>query len=145
MRHATQVLGKDGPVGVGGFKTVDRMGNPAINVALIPFNLKNAYNAGTPKTDALGLKGVTFAAGGSLPTGFTPEIIDTLIGLGTPFADILALANVAITHGDLLQLNTEVGNFGPGGGDHIDAGTTGGGFPNGRRLKDDTIDTILQS
>jgi hypothetical protein len=38
--------------GTGAFKTIDRMGNPAVNVALIPFNRKNEYNQGTPTDDA---------------------------------------------------------------------------------------------
>src|SRR6185312_14728281 len=38
--------------GVGRWTTVDRMGNPAVNVVLIPFNSKNMHNAGTPVDDA---------------------------------------------------------------------------------------------
>jgi hypothetical protein len=45
---------------------------------------------------------------------------------------------VAVVRGDFLRLNLNQANSGPGGGNN-----TGAGFPNGRRLGDDTIDTIL--
>jgi hypothetical protein len=50
------------------------MGNPAVNVALIPFNRKNEYNQGTPKDDA-NLK-------------FGGDILATLNALGTNGADV---------------------------------------------------------
>jgi hypothetical protein len=45
---------------------------------------------------------------------------------------------VAVTNGDYLRLNLDVANSGPGGGNNA-----GAGFPNGRRLGDDTIDILL--
>ena len=38
--------------GAGRWHTVDRMGIPAVNVVLIPFNQKNFHNGGTPVEDA---------------------------------------------------------------------------------------------
>jgi hypothetical protein len=108
----------------GAFTNVDRMGNPAVNVALIPFAKKDAYNVSTTQDDAAGK--------------FAPDIIATLKALGTNDANIGVLAGVAVAKGDFVRLNLSIANSGPGGGDNA-----GAGFPNGRRLKDDTIDTLL--
>ncbi len=104
--------------------TVDRTGNPAINVALIPFGKKDAYNASTTAGDAAGK--------------FVPDILATLKLFGTDAAHTQALADIAVTHGDFLHMNLGVPNSGPMGGTN-----PGAGFPNGRRLADDVIDTIL--
>ena len=65
-----------------------------------------------------------------------------LTGLGKTQAEkdaaIAVLAGVAVAQGDILRLDTALPNTGSGGGT-----TTGSGFPNGRRLQDDVIDTIL--
>ena len=108
----------------GAFKTVDRMGNPAVNVALLPFDKKNAYNSGTPRGDA--------------QLQFAPIIMETLNELGVvsnpPEPSFTTLANLTLAYGDLLQLDTTISNFGE---------PAGAGYPNGRRLKDDTVDIIL--
>ena len=108
----------------GGGKQVDRMGNPAINVALIPFNRKNEYNASDTTDDAKGK--------------FANDIIATLKALGTNDANINALAGIAVTHGDFVRVDVSIPNSGSGGGNNA-----GAGFPNGRRLQDDVIDIIL--
>ena len=115
---------KGGYSSEGPFKRVDRVGNPAVNVALIPYDKKDAYNAASTEDDAAGK--------------FAPDIVATLKSLGTDTAHINALAAVAVTHGDMLHLDTSIANSGPGGGNNA-----GVGFPNGRRLQDDVIDTIL--
>lgn len=125
QRHATEMTTNDGQKGVGAFKTVDRMGNPTVNVALIPFDTKNAYNAASVKDD-VSLK-------------FAGTITETLNEFGlvsspTPEASYLALANTAVVHGDLLQLNTSIANTGT---------NPTAAFPNGRRVIDDTVDTVL--
>ena len=53
QRHSIQEITSTGVYGAGAYKTVDRIGNPAINVALIPFADKDKYNGGTPHGDAL--------------------------------------------------------------------------------------------
>ena len=133
QRQTLQLVTNDGIVGRGGYKTVDRIGNPAINTALIPFNKKNAYNASNVKADAAGT--------------FLPDIAATItqLGLGTNDAHIGALANVAVSFGDVLKLNTD-SSVAPNGTDtasRAGGGSGPNGFPNGRRLKDDTIDFIL--
>jgi hypothetical protein len=116
--------GKHGPPSARNFFNIDRMGNPAVNVALIPFPRKNEYNLASPQDDANGR--------------FANDIIGTLTALGTNATNIGILAQVAVVRGDYLRLNLNQTNSGPGGGNN-----TGAGFPNGRRLGDDTIDTIL--
>src|SRR5262245_43543622 len=106
------------------FFNIDRMGIPAVNVALIPFPRKNEYNLASPQDDA--------------NLRFADDIIATLTALGTNNANIGILADIAVFRGDFLRLNLNKANSGPGGGNN-----TGAGFPNGRRLGDDTIDTIL--
>ena len=115
---------------LGEYQNVDREGIPAVNVALVPFNRKNEYNASSPKKDAA-LK-------------FGGDILKTLAALGTtgagvfpPTGNALVLANTAVLKGDILRLDTSKPNAGTGGG----AGANG--FPNGRRLKDDVIDILL--
>ena len=115
----------------GAFKTIDRTGVPAVNVALVPFNRKDEYNFSTTVDDA-NLK-------------FGGDILAVLAALGTQGADVfpptgnaLVLAQVAVLNGDILRLDTSLANTGPNGGDNPEAI-----FPNGRRLKDDVIDIEL--
>jgi hypothetical protein len=115
--------GKSGQV-ANNYFDVDRIATPAVNVALIPFPRKNEFNRASTKDDAAGL--------------FAGDIVATLTALGTNAANIGILAQVAVARGDFLRLNLNQPNSGPGGGNN-----TGAGFPNGRRLADDTIDTIL--
>ena len=127
-RRATQAVKRAQRGGFnseGPFRRVDRIGNPAINVALIPFADKDAYNAASPSDDAAGK--------------FVPDILATLKVLGTNDKYTGILAGVAVmTHGDMLMLDTSIANSGTGGGNNANAA-----FPNGRRLQDDVIDTIL--
>jgi len=116
-----------GTIGQTGFslgEQIDRQGVPAVNVALTPFSAKNAYNLGTPQMDAAGV--------------FAPGIIATLQALGTNQNNINFLAGLAVTNGDLLRLSFGIPNSGSGGGNNSAAA-----FPNGRRLRDDVVDTLL--
>src|SRR5947209_6042940 len=125
QRQRRLSIGRNGDISAtGGFQTIDRMGNPAINVALIPFAHKDAYNFATTQDDANG--------------AFAGDIVGTLKALGTNDTNIGILASVAVTKGDFLHLDTSLANSGSGGGNNA-----GVGFPNGRRLQDDVIDTIL--
>ena len=135
QRHVVSKIGKPGklPKGTGSFKTIDREGVPAVNVALVPFNRKNEYNQSTTQDDA-NLK-------------FGGDILAVLAALGTngatvfpPTGNALVLAQVAVLNGDILRLETNAvtaPNTGTGGG------TGANGFPNGRRLKDDVVDILL--
>jgi len=99
---------------------IDRMGVPGVNVALIPFAKKDAYNTSTPQDDAAGR--------------FAGDIVATLQALGTDSTSINILANIAVTNGDILRLNLATANTGT---------NPNAAFPNGRRFSDDTIDTLL--
>jgi hypothetical protein len=123
-QRRTEITRSGAIVGSGGFMTIDRMGNPAINVALIPFARKDEYNFATTLDDANGR--------------FADSIVGTLKALGTNDTNIGILASVAVAKGDFLHLDLGVANSGSGGGNNA-----GVGFPNGRRLQDDVIDTIL--
>lgn len=107
---------------------IDRMGVPAINTVLLPFSRKNEYNAATPQDDANRV--------------FANSIIATMTSMGTTSANINILSSVIITNGDYLRLNLATPNTSLGFGERV---TTPNytGFPNGRRLGDDTVDTLL--
>ncbi len=126
QRKVKQTIGEPGsvPQGSGGWRNIDREGVPAVNVVLVPFNQKNAYNNSSPQDDAKGK--------------FADGIVATLHALGTSDENIGLLASVAVARGDILRLDGNVPNSGGGGGDNA-----GAGFPNGRRLKDDVVDTLL--
>lgn len=106
------------------FQQVERVGNPAVNVALTPFSRKDEYNLSTTVDDANGK--------------FVDDIVATLTALGTNAANRTILFNVAVRDGDFLRLDTRIANTGPRGGTNAAAA-----FPNGRRLADDVIDTLL--
>jgi len=122
-RDETGEVRTDGPL-----VQVDRMATPAVNTALIPFPLKNRYNASTPVDDAAG--------------EFAPSIVGTLTALGTSPTNIGILASVAVVKGDYLRLDLSKPNNNVGFGENV---TTPNytGFPNGRRPGDDTINTLL--
>lgn len=99
-----------GPKGSNTLQQVDRMGNPAVNTALIPAALKDAFNFGQPQNDA---------------RDFGPVILQTLAHFGTNAANTATLASVAVP--DTLKFDV----------------TKPDGFPNGRKLDDRVIDTLL--
>jgi len=119
-----RVRGTLGQPGFAVIEQLDREGIPAVNVALTPFNVKNNYNLGSPQQDAAG----QFASG----------IVATLQALGTSPTNINFLAGLAVSNGDLLRLDLTIPNSGLGGGNNPAAA-----FPNGRRLRDDVVDTLL--
>jgi len=124
----TEHLDKNGDIkSAGVLRSVDRMGVPAVNTALIPFAKKNAYNAATGEDDAKGK--------------FAADILATLTALGTSSNYQAILAEVAVLHGDYLRLDLNIPNSGSGRG--LPAGAVADAFPNGRRLHDDVIDILL--
>ncbi len=123
-RQGKITLGKGGKKsGSGALVQIDRMGNPAVNVALVPFSRKNGYNGSTTADDAAGK--------------FSADITATLTALGTNAANQNILAALAITNGDFVRLDVTKANTG------LQGGSGANGYPNGRRLGDDVIDTLL--
>lgn len=106
--------------GVGRWVTIDRMGNPAVNVVLIPFNQKNTHNSGTAVDDA--------------NRRFWPGILDTLQNFyRTDATSIAIFEDLVVKRGDYLRLDVTV----PNNGTNPEAA-----FPNGRRLTDDVVDIL---
>lgn len=148
-QRRVQILKKTGEIkSVGTWLNADRMGNPAVNVALIPFARKNEYNAATTLDDSK-LKFLGDADhdddGKKDPDtkqrdfrGIADTFANIEANLGAPIAATPTLAKIAILQGDFLRLNVTLNNTGDGGGNNA-----GSGFPNGRRLRDDVIDTYL--
>lgn len=114
--------------GSGDYVQIDRSATPALNTVLIPFPRKNEYNVATPLDDA--------------NLVFANSIIASLTALGTSQSNIVILANVAVFKGDYLRLNLATPNTSLGVGERI---TTPNytGFPNGRRIGDDTVDVLM--
>lgn len=80
------------------WKTVDRMGNPAVATALIPSGLKDFYNESPPARDA---------------EQFAPTIVASLTALGTSAENIGILASVAVP--DLLTIDVSAPSGFPNG------------------------------
>jgi len=97
------------------------MGNPAVNVALVPFNQKNIHNAGSPVDDA--------------NRRFWPGIQDTLQNFyHTDATSTAVFEDLIVKRGDYLRLDLTVPNTGT---------NPEAQFPNGRRLTDDVIDILM--
>jgi hypothetical protein len=105
-------------------RQIDSAGNPGVNVVFVPFDLDDVQNRSTTVQNTRG----------RVPAA----ILDTLDALGTDQEGIDILTDLVVTNGDFLRVDTTIPNTGPGGGDN-----EGAGFPNGRRLGDDVIDTTL--
>jgi hypothetical protein len=84
---------------LGPFRQVERMGNPAVNTALIPLDLKDLFNVGRPANDA---------------KHFADTIVDSLTALGTDSTSIGILASVAVP--DTLKFDLSGPDGFPGGG-----------------------------
>ena len=126
-----------------GLKQVDRMGNPAVNTALISAPFKDAFNFGEPKDDAKNFAGVianqiltldgrfkTCANGnnsGAIAACNDPKTLPACLAAATACnPNLPLLASLAIP--DVLRFASNV----------LD------GYPNGRRLADHTTDLLIQ-
>src|SRR5688572_9224897 len=90
-------LGGDDDDDGDGLEQADRGAIPAVNTALIPFPRKNEFNRASTRDDANGR--------------FAGDIVATLTALGTNATNIGILAQVAVTNGDILRLNTATPNL----------------------------------
>jgi len=127
QRQELQIVRTDGQVtGSGSFVNVDREGIPLVNNGLIPAPRKDEYNAATTQDDANGR--------------FRADIIQSLRNFGTNDTNINTLLNMIQMRGDILRLNLNVPNSGPGGGNNPNGGAANMG---GRRLQDDVVDATF--
>ncbi len=103
---------------------IDRAGNPAVNVVLIPFARKDEHNFSNP---------LEYSAG-----RFDGSIASGLRALGTSEPNINTILRLTTQRGDFIRLDLNVPNTGPG-----DGTSAGASFPNGRRMSDDVVDILL--
>ncbi len=90
-------------VSKGPWEQIERMGNPAVNTALIPAGQKDFFNIGQPRDDA---------------ADFAADIVASLTALGTTDANIAVLASVAVP--DTLKLDPAAAIGYPNGRDPDD-------------------------
>ncbi len=104
---------------------VDRMGIPAINTALIPHDQKDAFNQGSPATDAATFRSVAQSTIQTLRAA-----VDPIFGTpedGGPLGNLTPQQVATVLIPDIVTIDFSKPVQ----------------FPNGRRLQDDVIDTAL--
>jgi hypothetical protein len=103
---------------------VDRMAIPAINTALIPTGMKDAFNAGSPATDA-----TMFRAAAQAQVEGLRSAVATVLGAetGGPLGDLDAATVAGALIPDIVTIDFSAPVA----------------FPNGRRLSDDVVDAAL--
>lgn len=137
----------------GGFRQVQRMGNPLINEVLVGTGSKDRFSMDIPSRDAqfadffldpVLARVLNAATGGAVEIPPPPRT--DLLPLVTYAPPIAASGTPAGPVADLLRLNTGVA---PTPADRINRlGLLAGdaaGFPNGRRLQDDVTDIALRA
>jgi len=158
------------PAHSGPFTQVSRLGMPLVNEVVIPLKLKDAFNTLKPAQDAAALAGVEappFATEGAIPL-VTDPILANLLPVLYPDAfpdesaipppprdDLVSIFLTGIeglnqletvTPSEMIRLNTMIE---PTPFDQQDRlGLLAGqmdGYPNGRRLIDDTVDISLRA
>jgi Domain of unknown function (DUF4331) len=143
---------------------VSRVGNPLVNVVVIPLAVKDAFNSLNPSGDV---------AAGALPLVQDPEparLLKALYNINVPTqprTDLVAIFLTGIpgsvlglpgatapmnvpagaqTGSEMMRLNMGTPPTATGGGNRL--GAVGGdvtGYPNGRRLSDDVVDISLRA
>lgn len=154
------------PVHAGPFTQVSRLGMPLVNEVVIPLGLKDVFNTLSPSQDAGALAGVEAGSSteGDIPIVEDPELADLIPVLypgvevpAPPRADLVQVFLTGVPDlnqfpagfqpAEYIRLNTSIAPAGssPNAGERLGvlAGDTAG-YPNGRRLIDDTVDISLQ-
>jgi hypothetical protein len=141
---------------------VSRLGMPLVNEVVVPVGLKDYFNASKPKDDAQFLPAVNdpelphllnAVYPGAFPT--VPDSNPSMAGIQrSDLIDVFLKGlkglnrPVGVTPSEMLRLNIDTPLCGTGGAPACSSvGVLGGdvqGFPNGRRLSDDTIDIALR-
>jgi hypothetical protein len=151
------------PVNRGRFVQISRLGNPLVNEVVVPFGLKDTFNALAPRNDAAALSQEADEEGVTIPLVQRPELADlitALYGIETPEAPRNDLVSIFLTGiedvnqpanvqpADLLRLNTSIAPTGSNPNEQNRLGLLAGendGWPNGRRLGDDVVDIGLRA
>ena len=107
-----------------GLRQVDRMGNPAVNTALIPAALKDSFNFGQPEDDPKDFAGVILNQILTLDKKFG-TCPPTATSAASCNPNVPLLASVAVP--DVLRFASNVPD----------------GYPNGRQLADRTTDILI--
>ena len=139
--------------GSGGFRQVQRMGNPLINELLVGTGFKDRFSMDEPKNDSQfanffldpNLARILNAATGGAIAIPTPPRTD-LLPLVTYAPPIAAAGTAAGPVADLLRLNTGVAPTPAANASRL--GLLAGdpaGYPNGRRVFDDVTDISLRA
>jgi Domain of unknown function (DUF4331) len=152
-RQRVTVINNDGSRrGAGDWRQVSRLANPLINEVVIPLGEKDRWNASEPEDDARFVGRFTEPEVTRLENALYPVLDDAP---ETGRGDLVAVLLTGVpgvnftgsTQADLIRLNTSIPPSGPvGTGNRL--GALGGdlaGFPNGRRLEDDTPDIELRA
>ena len=144
--------------GHGPFQQVSRLGNPLFNEVIVPMSKKDRWNAVRPSDDAQFAPYVAKPELAALLPVLYPGVFPHLAAYTQPRADLLAILLTGIpagvvpgfqnftgtTQADLLRLNVAV----PPTRTPNDLGLVAGdpaGFPNGRRIADDTVTVELRA
>lgn len=131
----------------GSYRQVSRLGNPLVNEVVNPLKDKDTFNASEPEDDARFLQNVL--------TPELPKVVEQVLKVKAPAEPRKDLVQVFLTGVPGLNQLAKVTpseqlrlNLTPFKGQTANRlGVIGGdknGFPNGRRLGDDTIDIALQ-
>jgi hypothetical protein len=157
-RRRARILEDSKETEVGPWRQVSRLGNPLINEVIIPMAMKDRWNARQPRFDADFQGFVQHPELAGLIAVLYPGVFPHLAAYTKPRADLMAILMTGIpsgvipgfqnftgtTVGDLLRLNVAIApssspsQFGILGGDLA-------GFPNGRRVFDDTVAIELRA
>ena len=144
--------------GVGPFVQVSRLGNPLFNEVIVPMGDKDHWNAVPPRADSQFAQYVAFPELARLLPVLYPGVFPNLAAYHKARADLTAILLTGIPKGvvpgfqnytgstkaDLLRLNVAV----PPSSNPNKLGLVAGdpaGFPNGRRVFDDTVTVELRA
>jgi hypothetical protein len=145
-------------VGHGPWQQVSRLGNPLFNEVLVPMAEKDHWNFRAPRYDSRYAPNVNHPELAKLLPVLYPQTFPHLAAYSKPRADLNAILLTGIPQGvvkgftnytgpvesDMLRLNTAI----KPSAQPNDLGLIGGdpaGFPNGRRISDDTTTVELRA
>jgi hypothetical protein len=157
-RQKLQLRDKNQQKEVGPWVQVSRLGNPLFNEVIVPLGKKDLWNTLSPKDDEQFVKYVQNPEVARLIPVLYPKVFPNLAKLTAPRADLAAILLTGIPDGlipgfqnftgktpaDMLRLNLAIP---PAKNPNILGllGSDLAGFPNGRRVIDDTVTIELRA